>query len=147
MVTGIISEGEIAWVAAQQRNVQVLLGNVTHIDLPGSASSRNCSVTPTKTDSLIVAAVLASLFRQRPFRRIRTGMKSIDDALELRSHIERFRAADRNPAIRKRRGQATRHSPLSGWLPPVLKWPGQIAELAEQYAEGRIPGTSTDQGG
>lgn len=53
VATGIISEGEIApptrVVLRKQRNVQVLLGNASPTSTwPGSASSRNCSVTPTK---------------------------------------------------------------------------------------------------
>ena len=53
VATGIISEGEIApttrVILRRQRNVQVLLGDVTHIDLQAqSSSSRNCSATATK---------------------------------------------------------------------------------------------------
>src|SRR4030088_2009899 len=62
VATGIISEGEIApptrVVLRNQRNVQVLLGNVTHIDL-----ARKCVVSEllghsydTPYNSLIVAA-------------------------------------------------------------------------------------------
>src|ERR1700732_527288 len=62
VATGIISEGEIApptrVVLRNQRNVQVLLGTVTHIDLAGQTvvSELLGHTYETPYDSLIVAA-------------------------------------------------------------------------------------------
>src|SRR6201996_3384271 len=62
VATGIISEGEIApptrVVLRKQRNVQVLLGNVTHIDLANQTvvSELLGHGYETHYDSLIVAA-------------------------------------------------------------------------------------------
>ena len=98
VATGIISEGEIApttrVILRRQRNVQVLLGDVTHIDL-----SRKVVVSEllghsyeTSYDSLIVAAGAGqSYFGNDQFAEFAPGMKSIDDALELRAHPERIR--------------------------------------------------------
>jgi NADH dehydrogenase len=94
VATGILSEGEIApatrEVLRRQRNARVLLGDVTDIDV---AAKTVTSVAPTGTttssyDSLIVAAGLRqSYFGNDRFAEFAPGMKSIDDALELRGRI------------------------------------------------------------
>ncbi len=80
VATGILSEGEIApatrEILASQRNAQVLLGQVTDIDLASRTvvSQVLGRETVTPYDSLIVAAGSGqSLLRQRPVRRVRAG--------------------------------------------------------------------------
>ena len=55
VATGIVAEGAIApptrMILRGQHNAQVLLGDVTHIDLRASSSSRSCSATATKPRS------------------------------------------------------------------------------------------------
>src|ERR1700742_116668 len=94
VATGIISEGEIApltrVVLRNQRNVQVLLGNVTHIDLAEKVVVSEVLGHDYETpyDSLIVAAGAGqSYFGNDQFAEFAPGMKSIDDALELRGRI------------------------------------------------------------
>src|SRR6516164_2477113 len=94
VATGIISEGEIApptrVVLRKQRNVQVLLGNVTHIDLASQSvvSEFLGHSYETPYDTLIVAAGAGqSYFGNDHFAEFAPGMKSIDDALELRGRI------------------------------------------------------------
>ena len=94
VATGILSEGEIApatrEVLARQRNATVILGTVTHIDLEArTVTSRVLDrETVTPYDSLIVAAGAGqSYFGNDHFARFAPGMKSIDDALELRGRI------------------------------------------------------------
>jgi NADH dehydrogenase len=94
VATGILSEGEIApatrEVLARQENARVLLGNVIDIDLEGrTVTSRVLDRdTVTRYDSLIVAAGAGqSYFGNDHFARYAPGMKSIDDALELRGRI------------------------------------------------------------
>src|SRR3954454_6058988 len=94
VATGILSEGEIApatrEILRRQENARVLLGEVTQIDL---ASRTVVSQAPTGEprtpyDSLIVAAGAGqSYFGNDQFARHAPGMKSIDDALELRGRI------------------------------------------------------------
>src|SRR6201997_4590046 len=104
VATGIISEGEIApptrVVLRKQRNVQVLLGNVTHIDLAGQTvvSELLGPTYETPYDSLIVAAGAGqSYFGNAHFAEFAPGMKSIDDSLELRGRIlGAFEAAERS---------------------------------------------------
>ena len=94
VATGVLSEGEVApatrEVLKNQRNAMVLLGRVTDIDLNGktvtSVSPMGMTVTPY--DALIVAAGAGqSYFGNDHFSEWAPGMKSIDDALELRGRI------------------------------------------------------------
>ncbi len=94
VATGILSEGEIApatrEVLARQRNASVLLGDVTRIDLAARTVTHESvgRTTVTPYDSLIVAAGAGqSYFGNDQFARHAPGMKSIDDALELRGRI------------------------------------------------------------
>jgi NADH:ubiquinone reductase (H+-translocating) len=94
VATGILSEGEVAPATREvlngQKNARVLLGNVTQIDV---AAGTVTSVTPvgekvTRYDSLIVAAGAGqSYFGNDHFAQYAPGMKSVDDALELRGRI------------------------------------------------------------
>ena len=94
VATGILSEGEIApptrEVLSGQKNAQVLLGEVTDIDLEQRHVTSHVlgRETVTPYDSLIVAAGAGqSYFGNDQFAEFAPGMKSIDDALELRGRI------------------------------------------------------------
>ena len=105
VATGILAAGEIApatrHILRDQRNARVLLGEVTSIDLEARTVT---SVTPSGTtttpyDSLIVAAGAApSYFGNDRFAEHAPGMKTIDDALEMRGRIfEAFELAELEP--------------------------------------------------
>src|SRR3954468_14044783 len=94
VATGILSAGEIApptrEVLSSQKNARVLLGEVTDIDLEARTVTSKVlnRVTVTPYDSLIVAAGSGqSYFGNAHFAEYAPGMKSIDDALELRGRI------------------------------------------------------------
>jgi NADH:ubiquinone reductase (H+-translocating) len=94
VATGILSEGEIApatrEVLHRQDNATVLLGEVETIDLEARTVTHIAvgRETVTPYDSLIVAAGAGqSWFGNDQFARHAPGMKSIDDALELRGRI------------------------------------------------------------
>src|SRR6476646_9028484 len=94
VATGILSEGEIApptrEVLSGQDNAQVLLGEVTAIDLEARTVTSQVlgRETVLSYDSLIVAAGAGqSYFGNDQFAEFAPGMKSIDDALELRGRI------------------------------------------------------------
>ncbi len=94
VATGILSEGEIApstrEVLARQGNARVVLGEVTDIDVEGrTVTSRVLDrETVTPYDSLVVAAGAGqSYFGNDQFAEFAPGLKSIDDALELRGRI------------------------------------------------------------
>jgi NADH dehydrogenase len=94
VATGILSEGEIAPptrdILRRQQNARVLLGNVETIDLTARTVTHTIldKTTVTPYDSLIVAAGSSqSYFGNDHFAEFAPGMKSIDDALELRGRI------------------------------------------------------------
>ncbi len=139
VTTGILSEGEIApptrEVLASQKNAQVLLGEVTDIDLANRTVTHNVigreSVTPY--DSLIVAAGASqSYFGNDRFAEFAPGMKSIDDALELRGRIfGAFELAE----VMATRGDDVDHLLtfiVVGAGPTGVEMAGQIAELAHR---------------
>ncbi len=94
VATGILSEGEIApatrEILKRHKNARVLLGEVTRIDLEARTVTHELldRVTVTPYDELVVAAGAGqSYFGNDAFARYAPGMKSIDDALELRGRI------------------------------------------------------------
>src|SRR6202035_3600416 len=142
VATGIISEGEIApttrVILRRQRNVQVLLGDVTHIDLTRKVviSDLLGHTYETPYDSLIVAAGAGqSYFGNDHFAEFAPGMKSIDDALEVRGRIlSAFEQAERSGDPERRAKLLT--VTVIGAGPTGVEMAGQIAELAAHTLKG-----------
>jgi NADH:ubiquinone reductase (H+-translocating) len=138
VATGILSEGEIApatrEILRNQQNARVVLGEVTHIDL--AARTVTSSVLGRTTvhpyDELIVAAGAGqSYFGNDHFAEFAPGMKSIDDALELRGRIfGAFELAElaTDPAEIDRLLTFV----VVGAGPTGVEMAGQIAELARR---------------
>ena len=94
VATGILSPGEVApatrEILKRQRNARVILGDVKKIDLAARTVTADAPEIETVTpyDSLILAAGSGqSYFGNDRFAEFAPGMKSIDDALELRGRI------------------------------------------------------------
>src|ERR1700733_2243409 len=142
VATGIVSEGDIApptrVVLRRQRNVQVLLGDVTHIDLADKFVVSDLLGHPYETpyDSLIVAAGAGqSYFGNDQFAEFAPGMKSIDDALEVRGRIlSAFEQAERSRDPHRRAKLLT--FTVIGAGPTGVEMAGQIAELADHTLKG-----------
>jgi NADH dehydrogenase len=139
VATGILSQGEIApptrEILRGQQNAKVLLGEVTGIDLDGRTVTSQVlgRETVTPYDSLIVAAGAGqSYFGNDQFAEFAPGMKSIDDALELRGRIfGAFEMAELGAA----RGDNVDHLltfVVVGAGPTGVEMAGQIAELAHR---------------
>jgi NADH dehydrogenase len=139
VATGILSEGEIApptrEVLARQKNAKVLLGEVRDIDLEARTVTHDVlgRETVTPYDSLIVAAGAGqSYFGNDQFAEFAPGMKSIDDALELRGRIfGAFELAELMAA----KGEDVEHLltfVVVGAGPTGVEMAGQIAELARR---------------
>src|SRR5690242_5449399 len=138
VATGILSEGEIApptrEVLRRQGNATVVLGEVTDIDV--AARTVTSSVLGRTTvhpyDELIVAAGAGqSYFGNDRFAEFAPGMKSIDDALELRGRIfGAFELAEiaTDPAEVDRLMTFV----VVGAGPTGVEMAGQIAELAHR---------------
>ncbi len=138
VATGILSEGEIApptrEVLASQKNARVILGEVTDIDLENRLVTSHVlnRTVVTPYDSLIVAAGAGqSYFGNDQFAEFAPGMKSIDDALELRGRIfgafELAEIAEDEEDI-----QRLLTFVVVGAGPTGVEMAGQIAELAHR---------------
>src|ERR1700756_4026613 len=142
VATGIISEGEIApatrVILRRQKKAQVLLGDVTGIDLQNrKVTSELLGHTyETRYDTLILAAGAGqSYFGNDHFAEFAPGMKTIDDALELRARIlSAFEQAERSSDASRREKLLT--FTVVGAGPTGVEMAGQIAELADHTLKG-----------
>jgi NADH dehydrogenase len=138
VATGILSEGEIAPATREilrgQHNARVVLGEVTDIDLNAHTVTSTVlgRTTVHEYDELIVAAGAGqSYFGNDQFAEFAPGMKSIDDALELRGRIfGAFELAElaTDPAEIDRLLTFV----VIGAGPTGVEMAGQIAELARR---------------
>jgi NADH dehydrogenase len=142
LATGILSTGDIApttrLILKKNKNCQVLLGEVEELDLINKTVTSRLMATETVLpfDSLIVAAgAQQNYFGNDHFATFAPGMKTIDDALELRGRIMgAFEAAEvtTDPAERTRRLTFV----VVGGGPTGVELAGQIAELAQRTLPG-----------
>ena len=138
VATGILSEGEIApatrEILRRAKNIQTLLGDVTDIDVRAHTvtSSAGGVTTVTPYDSLIVAAgATTSYFGNDEFESYAPGLKSIDDALELRGRIlSAFEFAELEQDEAKRAEWLT--FAVVGAGATGVEMAGQISELAHR---------------
>ena len=138
VATGILSEGEIApstrEILRRQRNSRVLLGEVTDFDLAERTVTSTVlgQTIVTEYDSLIVAAGAGqSYFGNDHFARFAPGMKSIDDALELRGRI--FVAFEMAELLEDEEQRARLMTfVIVGAGPTGVEMAGQIAELSHR---------------
>ena len=142
VATGIISEGEIApptrLILRKQNNAQVLLGDVTHVNLEKKTvdSILLGHTYSTPYDTLILAAGAGqSYFGNDHFAEWAPGMKTIDDALELRGRIlGAFEQAERSSDPERRKKLLT--FVVVGAGPTGVEMAGQIQELSDQTLKG-----------
>ena len=142
VATGIISEGEIApptrVILRKQKNCQVLLGEVTNFNLAAKTVDSVLLGHSYRTpfDTLIVAAGAGqSYFGNDHFAEWAPGMKTIDDALELRGRIlGAFEQAERSSDPERRAKLLT--FVVVGAGPTGVEMAGQIAELADHTLKG-----------
>jgi NADH dehydrogenase len=139
VATGILSEGEIApplrGVLRRQRNLEVELAEVHGFDLEGrriAAIRADGASFDLPYDSLIVAGGAGqSYFGHDEFSRWAPGMKTINDALELRGRIlGAFEMAELEEDPEKRAEWLT--FVVVGAGPTGVEIAGQIAELSRR---------------
>jgi NADH dehydrogenase len=144
MATGILAEGDIAPpirdILRRQGNATVLLGEVQDIDLRRRRLTLDTLGQHGEVpyDSLILAAGASqSYFGHPEFARHAPGMKTIDDALELRGRIfGAFEMAERESDDSVRNVWLT--FVVVGAGPTGVELAGQIAELARRSLRGNF---------
>ncbi|MCK2200093.1 NAD(P)/FAD-dependent oxidoreductase [Corynebacterium callunae] len=150
VATGILSSGEIApstrQVLAKQENVNVIKGEVTDINTESKTVTASLGeyTRVFEYDSLIVGAGAGqSYFGNDHFAEFAPGMKSIDDALELRARIvgafERAEICE-DPAERERLLTFV----VVGAGPTGVELAGQLAEMAHRTLAGEYKNFNTN---
>ena len=138
VATGVLAEGDIATptrdILRRQRNTRVLLGDAVDIDLRAHevVSELLGEHRRVQYDSLIVAAGASqSYFGNDEFALYAPGMKTIDDALELRGRIfGAFEVAELEADPDRRNALLT--FAVVGAGPTGVEVAGQIAELSRR---------------
>jgi NADH dehydrogenase len=136
VATGVLSVGDIAPatrdVLRRHENTEVLLGEAVDIDLAARELQLDTRGRRSVVgyDSLIVAAgAMQSYFGHDEFAVDAPGLKTIDDALELRGRIfGAFEAAELDPERR----DALLSFAVVGAGPTGVELAGQIAELSHR---------------
>ena len=144
VATGILSEGSIApatrEILRRHRNATVVTGLVTDIDTTARTITHRYhdAETVTPYDHLIVAAGAGqSYFGNDHFATFAPGMKTIDDALELRARIfSAFETAEAADSASEREKLLT--FVVVGAGPTGVEMAGQIAELAHVTLRGQF---------
>ena len=142
VATGVISAGEIApstrQILRNQDNAHFINGEVTDINIKDQTVTAELDGA-TRTyeyDSLVVAAGAGqSYFGNDHFAQYAPGMKTLDDALEIRSRIiSAFEKAEIEEDPAKREKLLT--FVIVGAGPTGVELTGQIAELAQRTFAG-----------
>ncbi|MFC8190807.1 NAD(P)/FAD-dependent oxidoreductase [Cellulomonas sp. NPDC057328] len=144
VATGVLSAGEVAPatrdVLRRQRNARVLLGVVEDVDLDAREVVHRspAGVTRTRYDSLVVAAGAGqSYFGRDEFAEHAPGMKSLDDALEIRGRI--FGAFELAEVTRDEAAvERLLTFVVVGAGPTGVEMAGQVAELAHRVLPGQF---------
>ncbi|MDN5720945.1 NAD(P)/FAD-dependent oxidoreductase [Corynebacterium sp.] len=151
VATGVLSSGEIAptirQILRKQRNARVIKAEVRDVNVAektvtGDLGGKDVVLS---YDSLIVAAGAGqSYFGNDHFAEFAPGMKSIDDALELRARItgafERAEITD-DPAEKARQLTFV----IVGAGPTGVELAGQLAEMAHRTLRNEFRRTDTEQ--
>ncbi len=137
VATGALSPGEIASplraVLKRHRNATVVMGEVEELDLDGRrvfVGQANGRRTELAYDTLVVAAgARHSYFGNDEWAAFAPGLKSLEDALELRRRIlTAFEAAEVEPDREAQRALLT--FVVVGAGPTGVELAGQISEIA-----------------
>jgi NADH:ubiquinone reductase (H+-translocating) len=140
VATASLSPGDVAspirWLLRRQKNVQVLLADVTRIDAGARQVVTTRGPGPTagegavSYDALIVATGAAHAYFAHPEWATRApGLKTLDDALEMRRQVLlAFEAAERETDEASRRRLLT--FVLVGGGPTGVELAGALAEIA-----------------
>lgn len=147
VATASLSPGDVAspirWILRRQKNVEVLLANVTTIDPAGkrvlidqgpaeAGHDRADEADAMTFDYLIVATGAAHSYFGHPEWEARApGLKTLDDALEMRRRmLIAFEAAERETDLEKQRRLLT--FVIIGGGPTGVELAGALAEIARQ---------------
>src|SRR5271167_32153 len=139
LATGILSEGAVApplrEVLRKHRNVRVELADVTGFDLQAKTLTTvkplGAALTAPYVSLIVAAGATGSYFGHDEFAVFAPGMKTVDDALELRARIfGAFEMAEMEQDPEVQRTWLT--FAVIGAGPTGVEMAGQIAELSRR---------------
>jgi NADH dehydrogenase len=121
----------IRWLLRKQRNTQVLLAEVERIDLDGRVV-RCADGTELPYDFLIIGAgARHSYFGHPEWEALAPGLKSVEDAIELRRRwLLAFERAERTESEEERRAQLT--FVIVGGGPTGVELAGMLPTIAQK---------------
>jgi NADH dehydrogenase len=133
----VLSPAEIAapvrGILSRRRNVEVLLGEVTGIDLQRSVVRLDTDGTEVPFDYLLVAAGATHAYFGHPeWERLAPGLKTLEDALEIRRRVLlAFEKAERAAAL-------TGNKPILNFVvigagPTGVELAGAISDIAKKF--------------
>ncbi len=134
VASAALSPGDIAspirWILRRQRNVEVLLTEVVAIDT--AARRLTLADGVMDYDFLIVAAgATHAYFGHDEWRRVAPGLKTLEDALDIRRKVLlAFERAEREPDEARRRSLLT--FVVIGGGPTGVEMAGALAEISHQ---------------
>jgi NADH dehydrogenase len=135
VATASLSPGDVAspirWILRHQKNVEVLLANVEAIDPAGNRVLVDGGES-VPYDYLVVASGAAHAYFGHPeWAQRAPGLKTLDDALEMRRRVLRaFEAAEREGDAEKQRRLLT--FVIVGAGPTGVELAGALSEIARQ---------------
>jgi NADH:quinone reductase (non-electrogenic) len=135
VATASLSPGDVAspirWILRHQKNVEVLLANVQSIDPAGNRVLIDGDQS-VSYDYLVLASGAAHAYFGHPEWADRApGLKTLDDALEMRRRVLRaFEAAEREPDAGRQRRLLT--FVIVGAGPTGVELAGALSEIARQ---------------
>jgi len=135
VATAALSPGDIAspirWILRHQRNVEVLLGEVARID-PGANTAHLADGAALAYDYAIVSAgATHAYFGHDAWRPFAPGLKTLEDALEMRRRVlVAFERAERESDPARRVSELT--FVIVGGGPTGVELAGALAEIARK---------------
>ncbi|MCC7009205.1 MAG: NAD(P)/FAD-dependent oxidoreductase [Acidobacteria bacterium] len=132
VATAALSPGDIAspirWILRKQRNVRVWLADVTGID-PATRTVRLDDGVVTYDHLIVAAGVTHSYFGHRDWQPYAPGLKTLEDALEMRRRVlVAFEEAERAADPREQRRLLT--FVVIGGGPTGVELAGALAEIS-----------------
>ena len=135
VATAALSPGDIAspirWILRHQRNVEVLLGEVARID-PAASTAHLADGAALAYDYAIVSAgATHAYFGHDVWRPFAPGLKTLEDALEMRRRVLlAFERAERETDPARRASELT--FVIVGGGPTGVELAGALAEIARK---------------
>ena len=135
VATAALSPGDIAspirWILRHQRNVEVLLGEVARID-PAASTAHLADGAALAYDYAIVSAgATHAYFGHDAWRPFAPGLKTLEDALEMRRRVLlAFERAERESDPARRVSELT--FVIVGGGPTGVELAGALAEIARK---------------